>query len=99
MDNGKNREGEGAGLCLSEASQAELKVRQAAVWEGHVSERPKGVVPGRAYGRGTVALLCLITAFQRQENTCQVTEARKQTQTEWDRHCKSGESLRVESDC
>lgn len=46
-----------------------------------MSERPKGVVPGRLYRRGTVALLCLITAFQRHENTCEVTVARKHRHT------------------
>lgn len=33
----------------------------------HVSKRPKGVVPERVYGRGTVVLLCVITAFHRPE--------------------------------
>lgn len=33
----------------------------------HVSKRPKGVAPERVYGRGTVVLLCVITAFHRPE--------------------------------
>lgn len=46
MNNGEERVGEGAGLRLAEPSGAEPK-GEAAVWEGHVSERPWGVVPGR----------------------------------------------------
>ena len=53
-----------------------------------MSGRPKRVVPGRVYRRGTVGLLCLITAFQRHENTC--THAKSQWQANTDKDTLTG---------
>lgn len=47
-----------------------------------MSERPKAVVPGRVYGRGTVVLLCLITAFQRHEDTWRYTKSQQHANTD-----------------
>lgn len=53
------------------------------MWDNHVKscEHPKGLVPGRVYGRGTV-LLCLITAFHRHENPCRYARSQLHANTD-----------------
>lgn len=74
--NTKARVGDGASLLL-------FRGESAAMWDSHVSKQPKGVVTGRVYGRGTVVLLCVITAFTgtKRMQIWKVTVARKDKDT------------------